>query len=472
MTAALAAAVFLFALALRLRGLGTVFAVDDEIMQFYEALNPSGWKAFFHLLSHNPHHVLLDPFTTRLSALTWDSLTMMRLPSALWGALGTWLLCRLGMREGRPGVGLAAGLLLSVSLLHVDWSRRADFYALLTAVSVWSIIDLLSVVDEPAKWPRLALSSFVFLIGHPYAVLMLAFQFPFVHFSVEESRRREVLLSAAKAWGVGLLLFSPWFFFSTSALLHLSTFDFRGNPQTLRFGDFLLGLPTALAQKPEAGVIPVWASVLFAFTYGAGWAASLVGLFREKPARLLVLSHLLVAFSLVSVVAVDLRYHYYLAHRQLLWALPFYLLTVVDGWSRWLVPGTPRTVALTAALAASLPLWSSVTEWQEARTAGMERFAGQLYHLVDSRDEVGFENDQLLAGFLFYFDRPSFRRIADMRLVRGMMSYDFTPPFRVDHAAKSFVFTPGAPCAASQRWTVCGTIYDTGLLPPEKDARR
>ncbi len=470
-TAVLAAAVFLFALALRLRGLGTVFAVDDEIMQFYEALGPVGWKSFFRLLAHNPHHVLLDPLGTRLAALSWDSLTVMRLPSALWGALGAWLTCRLGAEEGRPGLGLAAGLLLSVSLMHLDWSRRADFYALLTAVSVWSILDLFNVIDAPARWPRLAVSSVVFLLGHPYAVLMLAFQAPFVFLSVEESRRRETLIAVAKAWGAALLFYSPWFLFSTSALLNLSTFDFRGNPQTLRFGAFLLGLPAALAQKPEAGVIPAWASGLFAAAYAAGWSASLVGLFREKPSRLLALSHALVAFALVSVVAVDLRYHYYLAHRQLLWAAPFYLLAVVDGWSRWLEPGRPRTAALAAAVALSLPLWSSVTDWQEERTAGLQRFAGQLYHLVDSRDEVGFENDQLLAGFLFYFDRPAFRRIADMTLVRGMMSYDFAPPFRVEHAAKSLLFVPGAPCAAAPRWTVCGTIYDTGLLPPERAER-
>lgn len=467
-TAVLGAAVFLFALALRLRGLGTVFAVDDEIMQFYEALGPAGWKAFFRVLAHNPHHVLLDPLSTRLAALGWDSLTMMRLPSALWGALGCWLVCRLGAREGKPGLGLSAGLLLSVSMLHLDWSRRADFYALLTAVSLWSVVDHLSVLDDPAKWPRLALSSSVFLLGHPYAVLMFAFQAPFAFLTVAKERRREVFIAFSKAWALAGLAFLPWFLYSTRALLDASTFDFRGNPTTLRFGDFLAGLPAALAMKPEAGAIPAWASGLFAAAFAAGWASSLAGLVRGPRPRLILLAHAVLAFALVAVVAADLRYHYYLAHRQLLWALPFYLLTVADGWSRWLPAGAPRTLALGAAVAAALPLAEPVTHWQEERTAGMGRFAGSLYHLVQTGDEVGFENDQLLAGFLFYYDRPAFRRIADMRLVRGMMTYEFPPDFRVAHAAKTLAFVPGTPCAPARRWTVCGSLYDTGLLPPER----
>jgi len=467
--AVLGAAVFLFALALRLYGLGTVLAVDDEIMQFYEALGPASWKAFFALLAHNPHHVLLDPLTTRLAALAWDSPTMLRLPSALWGALGPWLLCRLGAREGRPGVGLAAGLLLSVSLLHLDWSRRADFYALLAAVSVWSTIGYFSVLDRPETWLALALPASLFLLGHPYAVLMLAFQAAFVPLAVEKDRRRAVYAALAKAWGLAALVFLPWFLFSTKALLDPATFDFRGNPATLRFGAFLAGLPAALAQAPEAGAIPAWLSAAFAAAYAAGWAASLLGLFvdREKTSRLALFAHGLVLFGLLAVVAVDQRYRYYLAHRQLLWVLPFYLVAVADGAARRLAPGARRTGALAAVLAVSLALWVSVTRWQEARADGLNRFAARTYHLLRSGDEVGFENDQLLAGFLFYFDRPAFARIADMRLVRGMMTYAFPPGAWVTHSGKSLAFSAGAPCAPAPRWVVCGTIYDTGLLPPE-----
>lgn len=468
MTAALAAAVFLFALALRLRGLGTVFAVDDEIMQFFEALGPGSWKSFFVLLSHNPHHVLLDPLTTRLGSLAWESLTMMRLPSALWGALGCWCLCRLGAREGRPGLGLSAGLLLSVSLLHWDWSRRADFYALLTAVSVWSVLDLFSVLDQPGKWPRLALSSSVFLLGHPYAVLMFTFQVPFAWATAAPERRREVLASVLKAWGLAGLVFLPWFLFSTKSLLDLSTFDFRGNPTTLGLGAFLTGLPAAFALKPEAGTVPAWLSAPLAAAFAAGWAASLLALRRGERPRLLLLAHALLPFALLAVLAADLRYRYYLAHRQLLWALPFFLLTAADGWSRLLKPGVGRSGALAAVLLASLAAGESVTRWQEARAEGMSRFQGQVYHLVQPRDELGFENDQLMAGWLFYFDRPAFRRIADMRLVRGMMTYSFPAPFVVAHGAKELTFVPGTPCGPSPRWTVCGTIYDTGLLPPAR----
>lgn len=465
-TAALAAAVFLFALALRLRGLGTVFPVNDEFMQFYEALRPTGWRDFLELLSHNPHHVLIDPLTTRLAAMVSPSLWSMRIPSALAGALGAWLTCRLGAREGRPLLGLAAGLLLSVSLLHLDWSRRADFYALLTLVSVWTTLDYFAVLDRPASWPRLTLSCAVFLYSHPYAVLMACFQALFPFMTVAKPRRREVLAAVFKAWTVAVLIFLPWFFFSTKALLNPSLFDFRGNPVTLRFTEFLAGLPAALAQSPEAGPIPDWARAAFAAFYAFGWASSLIALPRGKPSRLIAFSHAVLVFGFAAVVAADLRYHYYLAHRQLLWLLPFYLVAVADGWSRLVERASLRRALLAAAVLGGGLLAGGVTRWQEARTDGMRAFAAQVDRLLAPGDAVGFANDQLLAGFLFYYDRPSFRRIEGMRLVRGMMSYEFPTGRWVEHGGRALDFSAGAACEPSPRWVMCGTVYDTSLIPP------
>jgi len=466
-TAAFAAAVFFFALALRLRGLGTVFPVNDEFMQFYEALHPLGWRGFLALLAHNPHHVLIDPLTTRLAAMVSPSLWSMRIPSALAGALGAWLTCRLGEREGRPLLGLAAGLLLSVSLLHLDWSRRADFYALLTMVSIWSTIDYFAVLDRPASWPRLTLSCAVFLYSHPYAVLMACFQALFSFMTVAKPRRREALAAVFKAWTVAVLIFLPWFFFSTKALLNPSLFDFRGNPATLRFGEFLAGLPAALAQSPEAGFIPVWAKAAFASVYALGWASSLIALPREKPSRLVAFSHAVLVFGFAAVVAADLRYHYYLAHRQLLWLLPFYLVAVADGWSRLIERDSLRRALLAAAVLGGGLLAGGVARWQEERSAGMERLIGQMDRAAAGGDALAFENDQLAAGFLFSFDRDAFTRIPDMRLERGMMTYEFPQGFSASRAGRTFPVSTGGPCARDARaWVLCGSVYDTTVLPP------
>lgn len=468
---ALAAAVFLFALLLRLRGLGAVYPVNDEFMQFYEALHPGDWRSFLILLTHNPHHVLLDPFTTRLAALSSESLASLRFPSALAGALGCWLLCRLGAREGRPKLGLAAGLLLSVSLLHLDWSRRADFYALLTLVSLWTAFDFFSLLDRPRAWPRLALSASLFLLSHPYAVLMAAFQGLFAFKTVSGPRRREALVSLAKAWGAAGLLFLPWFAFSTKALLDLSTFDFRGHHAVLGLGAFLKELPAALAQKPEAGLIPAWAAAAFASAYALGWAASLDAARRGRKDRLLAFSHSVLAFSLPAVVALDLRYRYYLAHRQLLWVLPFFLLAVADGWSRLLPAARARAAALAAAVLCALPLWREVTLWQEARSAGMDRLIAQLDRVLEDRDPLAFENDQLAAGFLWSFDRDAFRAIPDMRLQRGMMTYEIPDGFTARRGERTFPVSSGARCAQDARaWTLCGSVYETTVIPPSSPA--
>jgi hypothetical protein len=471
-TAALAAAVFLFAAGLRLHGLASVFPVNDEFMQFYEALRPGGWREFLAVLARNPHHVLLDPLSTRLAAVFSASLSAMRFPSALAGALGAWLLCRLGAKEDRPGLGLAAGLLLSVSLLHLDWSRRADFYALLTLVSLWTTFDFFSVLDRPEKWPRLALSSCCFLLSHPYAVLMLAFQAAFAFWTVDKPRRRETFAAVAKAWLAAGAVFLPWFLFSTKSLLDASMFDFRGNPATLGLGAFIAGLPGALAQMPEAGAVPGWIAAVFASAYALGWASSLLGL-RDRPGRLLRFSHAVLIVGGAAVVAADARYHYYLAHRQLLWLLPFYLVAVADGWARMVRREPGRRLLLASAVLGGGLLAASVTRWQEARTAGMNHLAAQLDGVLKDGDALAFENDQLAAGFLYGFDREAFVRIPDMRLRRGMMTYEFPPGFTATRGGRAYAVSSGVPCAQSERaWTVCGSVYETTVLPPIELAGR
>lgn len=462
----MAFAVFLFALLLRLRGLGSVYPVNDEFMQFYEALRPGNWRDFFSVLAKNPHHVLLDPLSTRLAASISESPFFLRIPSAFAGALAAWLLCRLCSREAKPRLGLAAGLLLSVSLLHLDWSRRSDFYALLTFVSLWTTFDFVIVLDQPRKWPRLALSMSLFLLSHPYAVLMIIFQSLFAAATVDKSRRTETARGIAKAWLAAGVIFLPWFIFSTRSLLDPTLFDFRGNAATLGMRDFLLGLPAALAQKPEAGAIPAWLTALFASSYALGWAASLLLLRKNRP-RLIVLSHALVVFGTVAVVAADLHFHYYLAHRQLLWLLPFYLIAVADGWTRLAAAESSRRILLAGAVLCGGLLAGKVVAWQEARTAGMDRLIRQLDAVLADKDTLAFENDQLAAGFLYSFDPEAFRRIPDMRLKRGMMTYEFPAEFTASRAGRNFTITAGKRCEQDARaWTLCGSVYETTVLPP------
>lgn len=459
--------------ALRLRGSASIFPLDDELMQYYEAVGPTGWSAFLRQLAANPHHMLLDPLSTRLVAAVSSAPFALRLPSVLWAAVTLWLLQRLGAQVRRPWLGIAAAALLAGSLLHIDWSRRCDFYALLTAAAIWTTLDFFAVLERPDAWPRLALSGTVFLLGHPYAPLMAVFQLAFaaVHAG---PRRARVLGAVVKGWAAAGLLYLPWFAFSTRHLLVRGLFDFTGNPALLRAAGFFRGLPLG-AQRSEVGLLPLAPRAVPAAAFAMGWLASLAGL-RRRREPLLLFSHALLLAGTIAVAGLDAVYGYFYAYRQMLWLLPFYLLTVADGW--WLlIQRRPRArtiaaVLLAAALMPALFLESSLRAWQIGLAVRMRVMMERVAACRRDGDAFLFAHDQLMAAFLYHFDDDAFRRIESMRLRDGGMAYYPPSNFvsRRDGKVSSLQVRSYVDKETPPAWRVSGSLYDMRIeLPAGRD---
>ncbi len=464
------AAIVAAAAALRLHGLASVFPVDDEYFQLYSSLKPASLGALFALMRENPHHALLDPLSNWLLARVWKDTAVLRLPAALWGAalpLAVWSLARKALDAK---TSLLAAFLAAVSLLHVDWSRRDNFYALLPVLPALQAAAWLDVEKDPRRWKPFAAWSAVFALAHPYGSVL-----PLVY-GIISYKRPAVAGAWVKASIAAGLAFLPWFAFSTSALLDHRLFDFRGVPAQLTLPQFVARAPLFLAQAPEAGLGKTWGlgvgSVL-ALLYLACFVYSARR--RDKPPLLLACAAA-VPLGLAVVAALDLRYRYYFAGRQLLVVLPFYLVAVADGVSRVLtrlrVPVYAAALALAAVWA---PLYGEMTSAQQELQTGFTRMTEQIAAAVRPGDSFAFAHDELAMGFLYHYDRAAFLRVEGYHLDRGgHLSYVLPPsltarrgtvdvPVRVSPRRPDGLPEPTA-------WTFHGTMYDLYVEPPLRAA--
>ena len=139
-------AIGLLALALRLHGLGDKPFWLDEVASLRRA------TASLHDLvadslrnNHYPSYFLLLWLVAKLGTSQW----LLRLPSAVFGAIGAALTCMIGDRAvGRRG-GLIAGLLLAVSPFAVQFGQEARSYTLATCLILVALFGLVQLAKEP-----------------------------------------------------------------------------------------------------------------------------------------------------------------------------------------------------------------------------------------------------------------------------------------------------------------------------------
>jgi mannosyltransferase len=137
--AALPIALAVLALSLRLHGLADKPFWYDEILTLNRAKLPLGElivSALRH--KHYPSYFLLAaPFATAHHA-EW----MLRLPSALFGAICVFLVTRLTTEIRTPAAGLVAGLLMALSPIEVQFAQEARPYTLISClvlVAMWGL---------------------------------------------------------------------------------------------------------------------------------------------------------------------------------------------------------------------------------------------------------------------------------------------------------------------------------------------
>jgi len=129
--------------------------------------------------------------------------------SALLGTASIPLLCRLGRRLLGPRAGLLAGLLLTVSPLHLYYSQEARMYALFVFLAIASTDAMVSVMRQEGRWRLLVyvVALAAMLYTHYYGVYLLLGQAAFVLFGASASQARRRLLSAQAA---AICLFLFW----------------------------------------------------------------------------------------------------------------------------------------------------------------------------------------------------------------------------------------------------------------------
>ncbi|GIF95473.1 glycosyltransferase family 39 protein [Catellatospora citrea] len=93
-------------------------------------------------------------FTRAWVALFGDSLTSLRLPSALAMAAAAGLIGALGRRLFSPGAGLVAGLLFALLPAVSRYGEEARPYAFALAFSVAGALALLRALEQPDRWRR------------------------------------------------------------------------------------------------------------------------------------------------------------------------------------------------------------------------------------------------------------------------------------------------------------------------------
>ncbi len=144
---ALPAAIGAFALALRLHGLGDKPFWLDEVASLRRATS-----SVSHLVAnslhnnHYPSYFLLLWLVAKIGTSQW----LLRLPSALFGALGAALACAIGRRVGGPRSGLIAGLLMAVSPFEVQFGQEARSYTLVSCLILTALLGLVRLAQEPA----------------------------------------------------------------------------------------------------------------------------------------------------------------------------------------------------------------------------------------------------------------------------------------------------------------------------------
>jgi uncharacterized membrane protein len=144
---ALPAAVGGLALALRLHGLGDKPFWMDEITSLHRAT-----ATVPHLITdslhqnHYPTYFLLLWLVARIGTSQW----LLRLPSAVFGALGAWLVCEIGGKAAGPRSGAIAGLLMALSPFEVQLGQEARSYTLVSCLILVALSGLVRLAQEPS----------------------------------------------------------------------------------------------------------------------------------------------------------------------------------------------------------------------------------------------------------------------------------------------------------------------------------
>jgi len=166
---------------LRFWQLGANSLWKDELFSMIEAQKPIveifTSKTWF--FGYNPIHY----FFTHLALYFGKSEALVRTPAVIFGLLTILVIYKLGKVIFNQKVGLLSAFLLSISPLHLKYSREVRYYSFLIFFSSLTILFIYKIISEKKKniWVILfALASLLNIATQPNALLVLGAEMMFL----------------------------------------------------------------------------------------------------------------------------------------------------------------------------------------------------------------------------------------------------------------------------------------------------
>ncbi len=196
--------VILLATALRLHGLGADSLWFDEIQQARTAV---GQTPQYIIARHVRQAAApLDPLLTGLVSNVGQSEFLLRFPAAFLAILTVALHIDLGRRLFGPREGLIAGLLLTISTLHVQYAQEVRTYSLLTflaALALWLFWHAWRL-GSSRYWVAWVVVALLGTLAHTSAILFVLAQISFaslpVVLAIRERSKPHLVLWRPLAW--------------------------------------------------------------------------------------------------------------------------------------------------------------------------------------------------------------------------------------------------------------------------------
>lgn len=200
----------LLAFGVRLYGLTFHSLWLDEAVSIHLASFP--WSEIFQqgmsLQEPNPplYHLALSLWMRVFGS----GVAAVRLLPAFLGTLYLPALYLLGKRLFSARLALMATLLAALNPFLVWYSQEVRMYAMVAALSVWSLYCFVRALetDRRSWWLAYVCLTVASLYTHLYAVFLLPAELLFLF--LYPRRHRKSWLQGAVSWGLSLLCFSPW----------------------------------------------------------------------------------------------------------------------------------------------------------------------------------------------------------------------------------------------------------------------
>jgi uncharacterized membrane protein len=208
----LAGSLFGLAAVLRIFFLSDRYLDIDEAFQIYIAGQPTIGSFFEAMFALGPQQHPLDYVIDFIFFRFIQDAFYLRLLKVFWGCATVVLLYFLGKTLHGKRFGLLWAFLLAISVLHINYSQTIRHYALVTLLSVFSVLSFVRF-DTNRTWKISYATAMVLLqLTYPFLIVMGLAEYLFIRWENGE-KSRQLLYALIPSWIVALL-WEGWSFFS------------------------------------------------------------------------------------------------------------------------------------------------------------------------------------------------------------------------------------------------------------------